>query len=162
MFQNSHHQSQQHQHGKLSCHCWHPESNKFIALAPPAFIQKHKLQICTFSVETKTHKLDNICLFYQKQSSSITYTEGYERSTIYITDVFVAENVRRQSLGTYFLYLVACEARKKRFHTISLDSVLDAHNLFYERLGFKYLQGSGDNEMAIKTMDLIHNIEKLQ
>lgn len=144
---------QQHCHGQFSCSTFQADSHKLTS----QFLQKHQLQLCTYS--TKCNQ--NICLFYRDESSNIAFTKAYDRSTLYIIDIFVAENVRRQGLGTYFLYVVACEARKKRFHTIILDSILEAHNVFYKRLGFKYSQECGDNEMTIKTRDLIQNIEKI-
>lgn len=130
----------------------HPNHNKIIPV--PKFVTENNIQPRGLATPDGFY---NICIKKNNQGGTITYVLAWERSTLYITDIFVSPEYRRQGLGTYLLYLLAVDAKHKRCHTITLDSVLDSDNTFYERLGFKYTQKM-DNEMRIKTQDLLANI----
>lgn len=125
--------------------------------SPPEFVIQNRMQPRGFITKNGYY---NLCLYQGNTGGTITYIDGEERSMIYITDVFVSDDARRKGVGTYLLYLLAKDAQKKRFRNISLDSVLEEHNDFYERLGFRYIPDSGDNEMKVKTEDLLTNIRK--
>jgi len=121
-------------------------------------IQAHKMVIKAWASK-KGFKIavvspDNADVF---QGGTISYCIGMERSTIRVLDIYVTDNFRRKGLGTYLIYLMCKDVRHKRFHNISLDSVLEENNDFYHKLGFRFLQ-HGDNEMHIKTDTLFKNL----
>jgi len=86
----------------------------------------------------------------------------YERSSIYVSSIYINQLQRRNKLGTLLMKQVALWALQHRYHTIKLDNCCDRGNMFYESLGFVW-SCSYDNEMKIRSsLLLIHCNNKLK
>lgn len=88
------------------------------------------------------------------------WPDGEKRSQAFVCSVHVNEGHRGKGHGTRLMLQLAQHLWKHRFWTIELDNCSDPKSLFYERLGFAYLD-QHDNAMTVKTRRLIECCSKL-